>query len=331
MKYNSSNSNRNSQDSLSRDDVLNESQRHFTTRLHCTKYSLERYSSGSLKRKAVGSKQDTTVFPNRIVPTARIKARLAQIPNLLGPYICKLCHREFRDPFHLAGHRCPCIIHTDYRCPECEKRYTGCLKRSPVFNCPANLASHRRWHKPKRINNCLEGINSLGSNVAMATTAKADNYPIQTISDYPKTTPSKTLSRNSEPTHPSDRARNCAVPWSQDPLGANFDDTGSIKIAARTRQLSKNCNSFTVDAILGRTTVSQTRSRGGVVEESHQPRNSITQSFKPAHPHQLWKTAEIDCSQDAVFPHNGPRHVELVPVSDAGPTMDGNVKVGSHP
>ena len=33
-------------------------------------------------------------------------------------------------------------------CPECDK----------TFNCPANLASHRRWHKPQTLLSCNESI-----------------------------------------------------------------------------------------------------------------------------------------------------------------------------
>lgn len=50
-----------------------------------------------------------------------------------------MCTLEFEDAFLLAMHRCTCIVLIDYRCPECGKK----------FNCPANLASHRRWHKPR--------------------------------------------------------------------------------------------------------------------------------------------------------------------------------------
>lgn len=76
---------------------------------------------------------------NVVEVTEEAKAEIAAIPNVIGGYACKLCRNEFEDAFGLARHRCSCIVLLEYRCPECGKR----------FNCPANLASHRRWHKPK--------------------------------------------------------------------------------------------------------------------------------------------------------------------------------------
>ncbi|XP_050438484.1 uncharacterized protein LOC126844379 [Adelges cooleyi] len=110
---------------------------------------------------------------NVVAATPEARQQLAEIPNVIGEYRCRLCTTVYPDAFALAAHRCKCIVHVRYRCPECSK----------VFQCPANLASHRRWHGA-----------ATGKNAAEANRHREEQRPESTP---PPSQPSPSLSVDS--------------------------------------------------------------------------------------------------------------------------------------
>lgn len=81
--------------------------------------------------RKINSPKDKTILTNQ-----EFKSR----PGCLGDFICQLCNERFDNSLGLANHNCSKMAKVRYECPQCDK----------VFNCPANLASHRRWHRPKQ-------------------------------------------------------------------------------------------------------------------------------------------------------------------------------------
>lgn len=59
-------------------------------------------------------------------------------------------------------------------CPECDK----------TFNCPANLASHRRWHKPQPAVTSVEAVRvTVSSKVARCSSRSDSRSTTSTVSD----------------------------------------------------------------------------------------------------------------------------------------------------
>uniref|UniRef100_A0AC35FA95 C2H2-type domain-containing protein n=1 Tax=Panagrolaimus sp. PS1159 TaxID=55785 RepID=A0AC35FA95_9BILA len=56
-----------------------------------------------------------------VVVSEETRRKLAEIPDVIKSTNCALCKVKFDDVIHLARHKCPRIVHEEYKCSECEK------------------------------------------------------------------------------------------------------------------------------------------------------------------------------------------------------------------
>ncbi|CAI2353618.1 unnamed protein product [Caenorhabditis sp. 36 PRJEB53466] len=131
--------------------------------------------------------------------TEASRQKIDEIPNVIGDCICRLCKVKYEDVFKLAQHKCPRIAHEEYKCPDCDK----------VFSCPANLASHRRWHKPR--NELVNGSVVVSAPSAVSCSTCFNSFQRRRCSSCTRRRardlPFKTCSRESFPpfsTYPSE-------------------------------------------------------------------------------------------------------------------------------